>query len=527
MWNGLFLYQILEIIKYLSIILFYTGRYNMCDERFDNIILVKNIFDAVKYNDPDEVEKYILQGAMEDINEYKQTPLLMALNLRFFDIAMLLIKNGCNINCKDRIGKSPLHLLIELIFCSGGYINYKKIILEITELILQNGARVNEKDKYGRTPFFYINESAERVAFEDMFPPDYFKNMLYDYVSYIKNKTIGHPLIILTDEELNGLSEARPKTEIPKDEERIARFFEERKEQWKEEVKIWHRDSMHLIELFIDYGAFFNIRDIDGKTIFHYSTLNKNAEILKILTNRISVDSACDNKGFTSKMFHAFQGENSAESTDDLYSAWGLNSRDNNNKTPLLYAIERRNIPAEKTILKTLYSTDIIDNLYRLNFFMRKKNSPNPIKILIENDYIKILAEYLDEYGNSRIKNRKKGMLLEQQASINWLSPLLIAAEKKKMKIIEFIIRKNFSANPDNQKFIETFLNVFNKGSDDEKEFEYIIRLFINRLKEQNEIIGLWVNETSQGSTPLSISREKGLGRIKTLLVENGADKQG
>ena len=103
--------------------------------------LNKRLYDAVSGNRISEIEQLLKQGA--DVNAKDKngwTPLHQAANKGFPEIVKLLIKNGADVNVKDKDGWTPLH---DALYWD---------LVGIAKLLIENGADVNAKDKRGETP---------------------------------------------------------------------------------------------------------------------------------------------------------------------------------------------------------------------------------------------------------------------------------------------------------------------------------------------------------------------------------------
>ena len=116
------------------------------------------------------VKLLIKQGANVNAKDRKgKTPLHHLVNQ--LEIVKLLIKQGANVNAKDRKGKTPLHHLVnqleiaKLLIKQGANVNAKDEKgktplhladhLDIVKILVKNGANVNAKDKFGNSPLFY------------------------------------------------------------------------------------------------------------------------------------------------------------------------------------------------------------------------------------------------------------------------------------------------------------------------------------------------------------------------------------
>ncbi len=99
-----------------------------------------DLFELIKHGDFEGVKKAIENGAdVNARNEIGWTPLHLASYWGCTKIAKLLIENKADVNAKDVCGNTPLHL-------ASRYNN-----LEIVKLLIEKGADVNAKDNYSKT----------------------------------------------------------------------------------------------------------------------------------------------------------------------------------------------------------------------------------------------------------------------------------------------------------------------------------------------------------------------------------------
>lgn len=87
------------------------------------------LIEALREEHFDEARELILRGrGINKVNEYNQTPLLLALEAGQFDLARLLISAGAEVNIKSKMYKTPLLVAVQ----AGN--------LEMVELLLSKGA---------------------------------------------------------------------------------------------------------------------------------------------------------------------------------------------------------------------------------------------------------------------------------------------------------------------------------------------------------------------------------------------------
>ncbi|MBN2652556.1 MAG: ankyrin repeat domain-containing protein [Spirochaetales bacterium] len=104
-----------------------------------------DIHKMVREGDREKLQKlYFKQGvSVDERDEEGKTPLYLAIELGFDDIAKFLIDIGADPNIPNNEGQTPLFIASE------------KNNLQIVELLLKAGADIDSKDSYGRTAMYY------------------------------------------------------------------------------------------------------------------------------------------------------------------------------------------------------------------------------------------------------------------------------------------------------------------------------------------------------------------------------------
>ena len=97
--------------------------------------LNEELFDAVKKGELEKVERLIKNNStkVDVMNNFGETPLMIATMNGNYEMAKLLINSGANVNFKDCAGWSLLFRAIN---------NHRK---EIVELLINSGANLEEK----------------------------------------------------------------------------------------------------------------------------------------------------------------------------------------------------------------------------------------------------------------------------------------------------------------------------------------------------------------------------------------------
>lgn len=99
----------------------------------------EDLFDAIKMceDDVEIMENYVDDSTINATDSKGYTPLIMAVNRRFMNVAKYLIKRGADVNARDNDGISSLAYAC------------LKDDYDMAKLLIDNGADVNVKTKYG------------------------------------------------------------------------------------------------------------------------------------------------------------------------------------------------------------------------------------------------------------------------------------------------------------------------------------------------------------------------------------------
>lgn len=132
------------------------------------------ILTALKYKELTENAIQLINSGnnLNIKNEKGESLLYIALKMQNEAIVQALIRNGVDVNKKDKDGNTPLHFLINQYDSDWAlfFQNHENSVVDITDkltsLLIKNGADVNIKDNNGKTPFDYIKKEEIKNLFK-------------------------------------------------------------------------------------------------------------------------------------------------------------------------------------------------------------------------------------------------------------------------------------------------------------------------------------------------------------------------
>ena len=238
--------------------------------------LNKRLYDAVSGNRISEIEQLLKQGA--DVNAKDKngwTPLHQAANKGFPEIVKLLIKNGADVNVKDKDGWTPLH---DALYWD---------LVGIAKLLIENGADVNAKDKRGETPIHkaskFKNINVVEVLIENGVDP------------FIKNKDGETALDLCEDKAIREILEKY-----------MNEYNQTIDETKNNEYSIFNNNLLDavfnsdLIEVkkCVFSGKYnIDVQDDKGYTPLMYAIMDHNFDIVEFLVNHGADINLCNFKG--------------------------------------------------------------------------------------------------------------------------------------------------------------------------------------------------------------------------------------
>jgi ankyrin repeat protein len=126
------------------------ANYNLVNDEGENII------HAIVFSGETERFLEVISNYKVNINHQAKdgaTPLLLAISIEKYDLAILLIKAGADVNLSDNEGLTPLHLA-----CQEGN-------QELVNLLIEKNANLKAKTKAGNVPMsFAANQGHDEIV---------------------------------------------------------------------------------------------------------------------------------------------------------------------------------------------------------------------------------------------------------------------------------------------------------------------------------------------------------------------------
>jgi|GEM_PF-3366218 len=372
------------------------------------------------------------------------------------ETVIFLISKGADANNSDKFGRNSLHWAIK-----GAFLLSNKDQIEIIKKIINiNGIDINKIDNDGMTPFSLA--------------------VMSQNLEIIK---------LLSNQKEIDINKADNNGESPID----------------RAIKYGNIEIVKYLLTSVNLNI--NQMDKNNQTPIYYSVLGNNIEITKLLLSRNAKVDVVNNNGET--LLHAAfkcypYSPLSPELIALLASIKGIdiNRFDNNNNTPLLLAIESRNIDAVKTLL-SIDDIDVNANSYQDG-----------------NIYLHRIIACLGALSESYNKKLAKLFLTHENIDVNMpdqYGRTLIYCDwnyyqsDEILEIINLILMKK----PD--------VNIVDKNGEtplyynaDHNKAE-IVKILLN-------IKGININKPNKnGYSPLKTAKMRGYSEIVKLLVEAGA----
>ncbi len=293
----------------------------------------------------------LLVEAGADVNAGSWPPLCQAVDKTDTAMAEYLIDHGANVNYPEDWG--PLQEastfdieMVRLLLERGANINGGTMMpalhaavtkgpKEIVELLIREGADINAKDKWGGTPLYwsvndlyFSNRNEDRDSIDIM-------NLL---IANGADVNTGEDTLILAArtgkvEAVKSLLKAGANTSAKDDEGRTAlhRILDIRRS----------RDvlSKDMVGLLLNTGADVNLKDNDGRTPLRLAVESADAEIVELLLDKgADVNEKDDESGFTALHYAARLGKRNV--AEILIARGGeIDAKDKQGHTPLYVAV--------------------------------------------------------------------------------------------------------------------------------------------------------------------------------------------
>ncbi len=393
-----------------------------------------------------------------------------------YETIEILIKNGADVNIKNKEGYTPLH------YASENKKSNEAIIL------IENGADVNAKTSKGKSPLFMVfgllynfyddvveYSKANRIILKTCSVDKFARNKFRDIMLILQ-------ILLKKNVDLNGKdSEGLPCLSS------IIFYINNLKSDYKVNKKKLNLDSFHkfliksleeITEVLILEGANVNAKNNDGITPLFYASGN----IVKLLIEHGADINIKDNFGWTPISFMIFNDRlESAQLLLDKGADTTLNSKSNNENhcNSLYYAISSKQGGEFllKNNIKVLYEINDDGNT-ALMFFCKR-----------EEENVEVIRFFIDQGVNLKVKNKDKKKALD------------LAKENNHIETFK-ILKKELSNKGKIFLFILLFFIVLGYSQYDFLKDKYEKRL----IKMEKYLTKLYVNEVKKNSLNINVS---------------------
>jgi len=244
-----------------------------------------------------------------------KTPLLCASeNSRNGEVARLLLEHGASVNVRGKDGQTPLHLALQRHFS------------DVVLLLLKWGADVDAHDICDRTPLLCAKQSFERVTAVQLLPD----HMVGVHVRHENGQT---PLHLASRHDFSDVAALLLKLGADVD-----ALDNDRMTPLLCALKFSKRGE--AAQVLLEHGASVQVRDKDGQTLLHLALQRRLHDVHELLL------------GFGPD----------------------VNARDNDNMTPLLYAIE---------LYQSFEASRLIKD-HGASVHLRNKNGQTPLHLAVQ-----------------------------------------------------------------------------------------------------------------------------------------------
>ncbi|XP_046567997.1 ankyrin repeat and KH domain-containing protein mask-like [Haliotis rubra] len=226
-----------------------------------------NILHLGSHGEYVEVLKYVLSQDTEDINSRandNKTPVMVAGRRGHKDVVELFVKRGANLSLTDRSRSNILHYA-----CAGGHVEVTKYILS------QNTVDINSRRNDNRTPVMIAGRWGHRDVVE----------LLVDHRANLSLRDVhGYNILHLGS---HGEYVEVLKYVLSQDTEDINSRANDNKTPVMVAGRRGHRD---VVELFVKRGANLSLTDRSRSNILHYACAGGHVEVTKYILSQNTVD---------------------------------------------------------------------------------------------------------------------------------------------------------------------------------------------------------------------------------------------
>lgn len=468
---------------------------------------------------------FICNFLFSDANE----DLFLGIEKRDVKKVELAIKNGANVNCKNKYGNSAL---IEA---------SKNDLIEIMIVLIKNNANLNSKGEYEQTAF---NEAVSSNSLNAI-------KLLIENGSKIDESDVinAHSkeslkIILNSKARINGLSK--------NDEEIITTIFNDDKNKFETILNsrnnIDFKDknnktslmyasicsSFNIINLLIEKNVDINEKNNYGDTALIFAVQNNLLDVVNLLLKNGADVNTKENGNWTPLMYATSKEitesliKNGAKLEYDNESALmiatiknekdvakvliengaNVNYKTKYGQTPLMYASSKNAKEILELLIKNGADINAINSLNRTALIEAViNNSKEAVEILIKNksnlDYVPdgiLWGSALTEASKINAKEIAQ-LLIDAGANIEIkdyfeMTPLMVAVKNNSQDVIKILLKNeaNIYAKSFNKNVIE-FSNEENKKEIEKLFTNKLIEGLNNNIKYANEAVTIWNTE--------------------------------
>ncbi|MDN5247702.1 MAG: ankyrin repeat domain-containing protein [Wolbachia endosymbiont of Tyrophagus putrescentiae] len=458
--------------------------------------------------------------------EFKSTILHNAEEM-YIDAIGLLIDAGADPNIQDKDGLTPVH------YCASNPGSY-----EVLKVFLEKNARVDIQDDQGNTPLHYAAHYG-------------YKGQIELLINETKQK-------MLNMQNSDGETALNLAFLQDKDQE-VAELILEAKDidvnvpnnlgQTSLLLSAWLSNT-EILKLVIKKGANIKRKDKEGNSALHYAVCNtccgENLSTRKYDMRYPDYDLFSNNADYSE--------DTTIKNVNALIAAGiSINVKNENNNTPLFFAVQDNRYELVKTLLEKGAKVDIVDkNGFTIFHYALKNKNLEMLKLLfsqkvkidedgvtakkIDYDQAKELCKNIrDNEGNTLLHQAVKwgcgeevlSFLVEHGIDINaknknGVAPIHIAAKYGDVSTIDFFIQNRADLNMQCDRFTKSEIEVA----------ETNVITIDNGNKNASSVINVKNNDENKGASPMLIAADNNHSDAVITLLSVGvkpdiADRKG